>query len=82
MMHICISNINIVGSDYGLSPGRRQAIIRTNDGMLLIGTLGTNFKEIFIEIHEFSFTNLHLKMSLSSFLYLATLSWCYQNLNY
>ena len=26
----CVSKLNIIGSDNGLSPGRRQAIIRTN----------------------------------------------------
>ena len=30
-------NYTITGSDNGLSPGRRQAIILTNDGILLIG---------------------------------------------
>ena len=34
------------GSDNGLSPGRRQAIIWTNAGILLIGPLGTNINEI------------------------------------
>ena len=28
--HICASKLNIIGSDNGLSPGRRQAIIWTN----------------------------------------------------
>ena len=28
--HICVSDLTIIGSDNGLSPGRRQAIIRTN----------------------------------------------------
>ena len=61
--HICVgTNINI-GSDNGLSPGRRQAIIWTNAGMLLIGPLGTNFSEILIEILTFSFKKMHLKMS-------------------
>ena len=46
-----------------LSPGRRRAIIWTNAGILLIGPLGTNFSEIFIEIHIFSFKKMHLKMS-------------------
>ena len=41
----------INGWDNGLSPGRRQAIISTNAGILLIGPLGTNFSEILIEIH-------------------------------
>ena len=40
----------LLNSDNGLSPGRRQAIIWTNAGMLLIGPLGTNFSEILIEI--------------------------------
>ena len=48
--HICVSKLNIIGSDNGLSPGRRQAIIWTNDGILLIAPLGTNFSEILIEI--------------------------------
>ena len=45
--------------------GRRQAIIRTNAGILLIGPppLETNFSEILIEINIFSFKELHLKMS-------------------
>ena len=28
--HICVSNLTIIGSDNGLSPGRRQAIIGTS----------------------------------------------------
>ena len=51
--HICVSKLNIICSDNGLSPGRRQAIIWTNAGMLLIGSLGTNFIEILIEILTF-----------------------------
>ena len=61
--HICISEITIIGSDNGLSPGRRQTIIWTNAGLSLIGPLGTNFNEILIEIHKFSFKKIHLKMS-------------------
>ena len=53
MTHICIVNLTIIGSDNGLSPGRRQAIIWSNDGILFIGPLGTNFSEISIEIHTF-----------------------------
>ena len=52
-VYICVSKLNIIGSDNGLSPGRRQAIIWTNAGILLIGPLGTNFSEI--EINIFSF---------------------------
>ena len=48
--YICVSKLTSVGSDNGLSPGRRQAIISTNAGILLIGPLETNFSEILIEI--------------------------------
>ena len=41
--HICVSKQTSIGSDNGLSPGRRQAIIWTNAGILLIGPLRTNF---------------------------------------
>ena len=61
--HIYVGKLIIIGTDNGLSPGRRQAIIRTNDGILLIGPLGTNISEILIEIHIFSFGEMHLKMS-------------------
>ena len=62
-MHICVSRITIIGSDNGLSPGQRQAIIWTNAGILLIWNLGTNFNEILSEIHTFSFKKMHLKIS-------------------
>ena len=63
MTHICVGNLTIIGSDNGLSPGRRQAITWTNVGILLIGPLETNFSDILIEIHTFSFKKIHLKMS-------------------
>ena len=46
--HICVGNLTIIGPDNGLSPDRRQAIIRTNAGILLIEPLRTNFSEISI----------------------------------
>ena len=61
--HICDSKLTIIGSDNGLSPGRHQAIIWTNAGILLIGPPETNFNEILIEIHTFSFKKIYLKMS-------------------
>ena len=61
--HICVSKLTIIGSDNGLSPGRRQAIICTNVGILLFRTLGRNFSEILSEIHTFLFKKRHLKMS-------------------
>ena len=63
--HICVGKLTIIGSDNGLSPGRRQAIIWTNAGKLLFGPPGTNFNEILIEIHIFSFKKIDLKMSSS-----------------
>ena len=53
----------MIGSDNGLSPGRRQAIIWTNAGILLIRPLGTNFNEMLIEILTFSFVKMRLKVS-------------------
>ena len=61
--HICVSELTIISSDNGLSPGRRQAIIWTNDGILFIGPLGTNVSESLIEIQTFSLKKMHLKMS-------------------
>ena len=63
MTHTCVSEIIIISSDNGLSPGRRQAIIWTNAGILLIGPLGINFCEMLIESHSFSFKKMRLKVS-------------------
>ena len=63
MTHICVSKLIIIGSDNGLSPGRRQAIIWTNTGILLNGPLGTNFSEILIGIQTFSFKKMRLNVS-------------------
>ena len=61
--HICVSKLTNIGSDNGLSPGRRQVIMWINAGILSIRPLGTNFSEISFEINTFSFKKLHLKMS-------------------
>ena len=61
--HICVSKLIIIGWDNGSSPGRRQAIIWSNDGILLIWFFGTKFSDILIEIHIFSFEKMHLNMS-------------------
>ena len=63
VMHICVSELTIIGSDNGLSPGRRQAIIWNNAGLLLIEPLGTKVSEISIRILKFSFKKMHLNMS-------------------
>ena len=61
--HICVSKLTIIGSDNGLSRGRRQAIIWTNAGILLIRPLGTNFNEMLVTILTFSFMKMGLKVS-------------------
>ena len=61
--HICVSNLTFISSDNGLSPGRRQAIIWTNAGILLIRPLEANFSEMPIKIHTFSFKKILLKTS-------------------
>ena len=61
--HICVGKLTIIGSVNGLSPRRRQAIIWTNAGILLIEPLGTNFSEILIGIQMFSLKKMRLKMS-------------------
>ena len=54
-MHVCIRKLTIIGSENSLSSSRRQTIIWTNDEILLIGPFETNFSEILIGIHTFSF---------------------------
>ena len=63
MTYICVSRLTIIGSDNGLSPDLRHAILWTNVGLLLIRPLGTNFIEISIDIRIFSLNKMHLKMS-------------------
>ena len=55
---MCVSKLIIIGSDNGLSPGRHQAIIWTNAGIVLIGPYDTNFSEILNEIKK-----MHLNVS-------------------
>ena len=47
--HICASKILIIGSDNGLAPTRRQAVIWTKAEILLIGSFGINLSKILIE---------------------------------
>ena len=61
--HICTSKLTIIDSDNGLVHERCQTIIWSNVGILLIGTLGTNFSELLSEIHTFSFKKMHFKTS-------------------
>ena len=62
MPHICVSNLSIIVSDNGLSPGRRQAIIWTIAEILSTGPLGTNLSEILIKILTFLFKKMNLKV--------------------
>ena len=63
LTHICDSDLTIIGSDNGLLPGWRQAIIWTNAGILLTAPLRMNFNEILIEIQTFFFKKMNLKIS-------------------
>ena len=80
--HICVGNLTIIGSDNGLSPGRRQAIISTSADILFIGPLGTNFSEIFIEIKTFSFKKSVWKCRLRNGGHFASASMCYAPSHY
>ena len=61
--HIRVSKLTVISSENDLSPDRRQAIIWTNAGILLIGALRTNFSEILIAIDTFPFKKMHFKIS-------------------
>ena len=61
--HICVGKLIIIGSDNGLSPDRRQAIIWTNSGLLSNGPLRTYFNENLIKMQQFSSKKMHVKMS-------------------
>ena len=67
-MHICVGNRAIIVSDNGLSPVRRQAIIWTSAGVLVIRSLGTNFSELlsknsYIYIQRNAFENVVCEMA-------------------
>ena len=61
--HICVGNLTTIGSDNGFSPGRPQAIIWINAGILLIGPLWTNISEILTKYSIFLFKKMRLKVS-------------------
>ena len=61
--HICIGKLTIIGSENGLSPGRRQAIIWTNVEILLSGPLGTNTSKILIQMLLSSLKKMRLNVS-------------------
>ena len=59
-MQIFVGNLAIIGSGIGLWPGRRQAIIWTNAGILLPQPLWTHLGAILIERQIISFKKMHL----------------------
>ena len=61
--HICVGKLAIIGSDNGVSPRRRQAIIWISSGILLNEPLGANFNDILIKIETFLLMKIRLKMS-------------------
>ena len=61
--HICLGDLTSIASDNGLAPGRRQTITLTNAGILLFGSLETNFSVISIQILIFLFKTIRLKVS-------------------
>ena len=59
-MHTCVGNLTNIGSDNGLSPGRRQAMIRANAVILLIRPLGTSSNDFLIESFTFWLKKIRL----------------------
>ena len=57
-----VYKLAIIGSDNGLLPCQRHAIIWTNAEILLIWPLGTQFSETLSEIHAFSLKEMHLNI--------------------
>ena len=55
--HICVANPTVIGSDNGLSPSQRQAIIWSNAGILSIEPQRTHVSEILIGTHTFLLKN-------------------------
>ena len=62
MTDICVGNLVVIGSDNGMSPGRRQAIISANTGML-IAPSWTHFSEILIGVRENAFETVVCTMA-------------------
>ena len=72
--HICVNKLTIIGSDNGLSPGRRQAIIWTNAGISLIRNLGRNVSEILAKFIHFHSRKCIWKCRLRNGVYLVSAS--------
>ena len=61
MPDICVVNRVSIGSNNGLSPGRRQAIIWTNADISSIRTQRAYFNEIAFEIQIFLFMKMRFE---------------------
>ena len=61
--HICLSKLTIIDSDNGLSPSRRQAIVWTSDGILLIYPHWNANQNSYILIQENAIENIVRKMA-------------------
>ena len=61
--HVCVSELNTIGSGNGLSPERHQAIIWTSAGMLLIGPLRALNQSSNIFNHENALENVVCQMA-------------------
>ena len=81
VMHKYVSKLTITGSDNGLLPGRRWAIIWTNAGILLLELLGTNFSDIlFWNSYIFMQGNAFENVSCKKMLYISSHPQCvYKN---
>ena len=82
VVHTCIGYLTIIGSYSGFLPSLHQVIIWTNAGILLIWPLGTNFSEILIRIHTFSFKKMHIKMLYAKWCPLSPCLDVFNNYNY
>ena len=69
--HICVGSLAIIGSDNGLSPGRCQAIIWTNAGILLSGPRNKCqwklYRHRYIFIQEYAVENVAWEMAAISY---------------
>ena len=61
--HVLINSLTHWGQVTHICVGKLTTINWTNDGILLIGSLGSNFSEILVGIQTFSIKKMHLKMS-------------------
>ena len=72
--------IVINGLGNGLVPHRHQSTTQTNDDILWIWPLGTNFSEILIKIYTSSFKKMHLKMTSANVSHFVQASMCQMDL--